>query len=336
MMDLLVGFSKKPPSYVFMLRMVGALIFLGFMGLYVNLSVTTLVLVTFLWGIYSELYSFSVFDFIQALSDDENKQAFNFGVLDNAYSLGALVAPMIASLLILTNQKLVMFTGIYLVVGFFVVFNLFVILKRLPESLEERKRKMAIWNEIKIWLKIRKKINTVLSVLFMKGMSDGALTGFVPIMAMNTAGLGKFGGFVLMSIFLPITAFSGVFGDLADKNGKKNFILTGILLTGLALLGFGFSQNIILSCLLGFIIGTGISMYSPASLAVESIYIKKHKSQETRVVGETGIYYNVGFIIGSSLCGLLVAISGSYGIAFGFFGIFYLVSYMGKRKRLKV
>jgi MFS family permease len=323
--DIFFSFRQKTISYVKLIRVVGLVAFLIFLGLYINVSVVMLIICSFLWGIYTEVYAFARFDFEQVLEDEGESGAKNFGMIENFFSLGSMVGPILASALVLISHKLVTFTGMYLIVAMLLVFTIFIRLKKLPIDAEDKIRRLSFASQLRRWKKLGVKILPLILTFLINGMADGAIFSFLPIFAIKTPQLSVYGGIIMASVFLPMVLFSGLMGWLADRVGKLKFIRMGMGIAGLALLVFGFSTNVFLTVSLAFIYGLGFSMFISSILSMEGIFIHKHKSSEGKIIGQTGIAYNLGFIIGAILMGVIVSTTGSFGIGFAVFGVGYLV-----------
>lgn len=321
--DLAINFFKKPTSYMGLMRIIAMAILLAFvlMGLPANLL--TLFLLAIIWGIYTELFSFAKFNYVTNI-DNVDEHAFDHGILNNFFSLGGMIAPILASPMILVGWDLTVITGMVLILVMAVIFSLFKKNGKMPLPIEMKKKNLGLRTEIKLWKKVGFKILPLLVVLFIFGMGEAAILSFTPIFSASREGLRVYSGLILSGFYIPIILFSQYFGKSIDKKGEKIYILFGLLLASISLTFFGFSQHFLIAFMLAFLHGLGVSAFATALASEQSKYIDKHHCQEGRVVGQSGISYNIGFIIGACGAGF-IAESFGFGISFRIFGIGYLL-----------
>ncbi|MGI5827987.1 MAG: MFS transporter [Patescibacteria group bacterium] len=334
--DVIVGSMRRPPHYLTAIRLTGFFAFLVFISMLFPQRGEMLILAACLWGIYSELYNFARFDFIEAIPEKAD-HALHFGMLNNSFSFGSVIAPILASSLFFISHQLTVSTGIFFVGSMLIYLAMNQRLKNLPNPVSVVRRRMHALAELKVWRTICKKVFPVFLVFLAVGMAEGTITSFTPIFTRNHDSLQVFGGLIFASFFLPTVLFSGYFGHLADREGEKKYILIGMLLSAVSLLFFGFSREPVSAVILAFLHGVGLSTLAPALLSEESKYIEKHHSRESEIVGESGIFYNIGFVAGTMLAGVLASKIG-FGVAYGIFGLFYLITFAaywlwGPRKR---
>lgn len=326
--DILMGFMKKPPGYRLLLQIVGAILTLLFLSIWLWEHPWLLVLSTVIWGIYTELFSFITYDFVIKTSEEEDRAA-SFGLLSNFRSLGYALAPIIIGQALIISRQLTMFTGLFFALSLWLYINIQYGLKKLPQNNEITKRKLHFFNELRLWLKIGKKIYSLFFVFLVRGIADGVLTSFVPIFVAFNENLKFYAGFILSALSLPTALLSGWFGHLADIYGRKKFILLGLIISTLALFPFGYSQNGYVAIFLALMIGVGYSLYSPALEALLSSYIEEHDNQEAETISESGIVYNLGFVLGAALTGILTTILGGFGQSFAVLAGVYVICLVG-------
>jgi MFS family permease len=334
--DIAFGFTRISPSYVRLMNVVMVAVLTIFLTLWKVEHVAVFFLAVILWGVFTEVYAFAKFNFIESLNDEEDA-GLNFGILGNFFSLGGAIAPILVGALILLSKDLTMITGIVITLVMFTVFFLYIKLKRLPKAVVVEKRHLHFITELKLWKKIGKQVFPLLMVFLACGMGDGALLSFGPIFTESNENLKTYGGLILSGIYLPTVVFSGFFGHLADKYGNRKFILYGLLISAVSLLLFGVFSHPLVVGLMALVHGIGYTVFSSAIMAEESLYIERHRTCEKEVVGESGAFYNLGYIVGASLAGVIASIVGNFGIAFGVFGLWYLIVFgvylgWGKKK----
>lgn len=334
--DLILGIIRKPPSYISLVKMVGFFTTLYFLLILIPTNIFILLIMALMWGIFTEIFSFARFDYVSCLSDIKD-QALHHGLLSNFFSLGSMVAPLIAGVVIMQGWGFTVVTGLFFVVMMFFSLIIFVKLKMVVKPVSILNRRLTARTELKLWRKIGFKTLPLLVVFFVWGTAEGAILSFSPIFTEGNINLKLYSGMILAGFYLPTVFLSSYFGHLADKVGEKKFIVLGLVLGALSLLFFGYTNNFLLAFFLAILHGIGISCYGTAVSAEESKYIEKHHCQENRVLGETGIFYNFGFIIGAFVAGFLASKFG-FGEAFFVFGMLYFAAviiywFWGPRKK---
>lgn len=153
---------------------------------------------------------------------------------------------------------------------------------------------------------------TILRFLFAQGtvailffFGFGALTTFLPLLATEVVGLSAtrvgiiftINGLVTMGLSIPMAM-------LADRKGKKVMLISGLVLSSLAMTGLAFADSFL--WLIGSIVlfAVGLAMFEPASLGLISSMVPVQRlSTVMGIYG--GIFENSGFIAGSALAGVI-------------------------------
>jgi len=320
--DFVLGLAKKSPSYRGLTQLVGMILFGLFIMIWLHVHIVTLIIATVLWGVYTELFTFANFDYVVVSSCKEDR-AGHFGLMTNFRSLGFAIAPIMIGVAVAEDKKIALFTGLFFSICMIVLFQIQLWQKKLPDPIIVKPKRRNLIAHLKLWKSIGHKMAIYLWIYFVRGVADGVLTSFVPIFVEMKQELKLYGGFIVAGLSLPTAFVSGYFGSLADRFGRTKFILLGIFISAVTLLFFGFVSNPYLAIILSLFIGVGYSLYSPALEAEMGEYVAKHHSQEAEAESESGIVYNLGFIVGAGLTGLLVSILGGFGPAFAILGLLY-------------
>jgi len=320
--DFVLGLAKKSPSYRGLTQLVGMILFGLFIMIWLHVHIITLIIATVLWGVYTELFTFANFDYVVVSSCKEDR-AGHFGLMTNFRSLGFALAPIMIGVAVAEDKKIALFTGLFFSICMIVLFQIQLWQKKLPDPIIIKPKRRNLIAHLKLWKSIGRKMAIYLWVYFVRGVADGVLTSFVPIFVEMKQELKVMGGFIVAGLSLPTAFVSGYFGSLADRYGRKKFILFGIIVSTFTLFIFGFILNPYSSILLSLLIGIGYSLYAPALDAEIGEYVEKHHSEEAEVESESGVVYNLGFIFGAGVTGLLVSILGGFGPAFAILGLLY-------------
>lgn len=320
--DFVLGISNKSPSYRLLTRLVGMLLFILFGSIWISTNPVVLIFAAAIWGVYTELATFAGFNFVISTSSSKDRSA-HFGLLNNFKSLGFALAPIMIGLAVADNRQMIYFTGIFFVFCFLSLFQIQIWQNKLPQVSTFSAKRRSLIKLVKTWFRVGKNISKYLVVFFIRGVADGVLTSFVPIFVEMKSELKIFGGFIVAGLSLPTAFVSGYFGSLADKWGRRKFIVLGLLISAVALLFFGFSTNPFLAIFLSLLIGIGFSLYVPPLEAELGCFVDKHHYLEDEVESESGAIYNFGFITGAGLTGFVVSVLGGFGPAFAILGLLY-------------
>ena len=141
-------------------------------------------------------------------------------------------------------------------------------------------------------------------------MALGILMTFLPLLATQIVGVAATEVGILFTIRgLGTMALAIPMGMLADRKGKKNIMVLGLLASGAAMAGIAFSENF--SWLIIFVIASslGLTMFSPAALGLVSDSVPLHV-QSTAMGVYGGVCENTGIIAGASLGGFVWSVWG--------------------------
>ena len=329
--DVFLGFRDGEVEHKRLIRLAFflVLILLGINALPIEdnflLGLVILLLSMILWGFHYEYMVWGTYDFIIDTTDKED-QATSFGVVEVFRSLGYAIGPIIAGTAILVSFHLVLgsaaFLGI-LALLLFVFFSSFY--QELPTR-SQKKRRLNWRAELHLWKKIGSKILPLLIMTFSLGIFNGVVFSLTPILVETKESFSLFGGFIVGAFWIPMILFTGWFGQLADRWGKKQFILLGSFLVIIALSVFGLVANPWVALTLALVAGTGTSMFYPALNAQYSNYIEDHIDEEKEAIGEMGVSVNLGFISGASLGGIFVSLTGGFWAAYFLVALAFMVS----------
>lgn len=133
----------------------------------------------------------------------------------------------------------------------------------------------------------------------------GTLMTFGPLLATQVIKVGATEVGILFTIAGLASMVMGIpLGILADRMGKKTFMILGLLVSAVAMAGIAYSQSF--SWIIVFVIvnGLGLVMFTPAALGFLSESVPE--SQQSTAMGiYGGMSENVGLIVGSASGGFL-------------------------------
>ncbi len=134
-------------------------------------------------------------------------------------------------------------------------------------------------------------------------LNDGMIWGLFPILLLSkgftVAELAQ-----IIAIYPSVWGLSQLFtGKLADKFPKKLLLFWGMLLQGLAILGFIWAQTFFAFASLSVVLGLGTAVVYPTFLA--AIADNTHPSQRAQSIGVYRLWRDLGYAVGALLTGIL-------------------------------
>lgn len=220
--DIIASKYLKVPHYR---KLYGSMFLLSFsflMLLYFASTVWIFVLAMALWGIYWDLLHFANFDFIsRTLPEKEHTSAF--GIQGVFQSLGILIAPILAGLLIETTIS----HNVFVIAGVMLLASIIIYIGLLQKSEESNihlvvtKNQTINWSrELTLWIVIGKQLFPVLILTFLIYITDAFFWTIGPLIAENGA-FGRFGGLLLAAYSFPSLVIGWFVGSIAVRFGKK-------------------------------------------------------------------------------------------------------------------
>lgn len=276
-----------------------------------------------IWGLYYDLLVFGTFDFISKVSLS-SEHASNFGVVDVFKSLGYLLAPIFAGLLIADAVGWSPLVLAWIFLG--AAFILFLFLSRKDNQEHEvhkRKSLLVHAGQLVVVSRIGKQLLPVLLLSGMLYTFDAFFWTVGPLYSEKLAHLHPLGGLFIAAYTLPTLFIGWVVGFVTKRFGKKRTGLVGLFIGSLVIcLLYFISQPLgILGIVL--IASTCLSISFPAVQGAYVDYISETPEYEKEIEGLADFFGNVGYVVGPILGGFSAQLFGYQGTfaSLGLFGI---------------
>ena len=264
------------------------------------------------WGVYWDFYGFGSFDFISRYTtSSENSKSF--GILYVFRSLGNIIAPIIAGILIAAaiGWEVFAFSWLFLIISIVFFGFLLIVIKKIKPIVNQveisRKRNMFI--ELYLWEKIGKKLLPVLFLTFFLFFVEAFFWTLSPILGENLH-IQEFGGFLLAAYTLPALLCGWFMGSITKRFGKKRSALVALLLGSFVLSFFSLLYSPVLMILLTFIAAMFINISLPAINGAYSDYIAEANNVEGEIEGLEDFSFNLGYILGPFCAGFFADLFG--------------------------
>lgn len=285
------------------------------------------VFVMAVWGLYFDLYGFGVFNFIGRYTKKADHSP-SFGLVQIFRSLGGILAPFIAGLVIINyvDWRIFSLSWLFLGVGFVFFLVLMVLMHKYHSTdkiLFDQPRRKNLFIELHLWKKIGRLMSPILFLTFFLFFIEAFFWTLAPLYA-ETTGLGQFGGLFLAAYSLPALIVGWFVGALTKRFGKKKTAFTGLLIGSLILSSFFYLSNPIISIFIVFFSSFFISMSLPAINAAYADYISEAVQVEGEIESLEDFAFNIGYVIGPISAGILADVLGMKG-AFSILGLFGVI-----------
>ncbi|HUV47203.1 MAG TPA: MFS transporter, partial [Candidatus Bathyarchaeia archaeon] len=232
----------------------------------------SLLLVMALWGIYYEAINFGLVEFLNRFSR-KWEHAYSSGLVQMFSALGYLLGPIVASLLILRNKEAMKAAIFFMSLAGLVFFWWFGRKKINPKP---PKRRYRLRNEFKVWIRVgRKSFWVLLCSLLLTLFWESLIWSMGPIFLVQV--LKEKSAYVMVCFGLPKVLLQAYAGRWADKKGKKQFLILGLIIAGFFLSFFGFGNHWFLKALAAMGSAVGASLAWPAAdgLLIDVVYGRK-------------------------------------------------------------
>ena len=159
-----------------------------------------------------------------------------------------------------------------------------------------------------------KNLGSVTFAGLVNNLNDGMVWGLLPLMlSQESFSLSDTGA--LAAIYPAVWGISQIFtGRLSDYVCKKDLLMWGMVLQGIALFGLAFSYQFLFFALWLSLLGFGTALVYPTFLA--SIADNTHPFDRAHSLGIFRFWRDLGYAVGALLCGLLADWAGiSFSIA---------------------
>jgi MFS family permease len=276
-----------------------------------------------IWGIYWDLYGFGIFNFIGRYTKKDEHSA-NFGTIQVFKSLGIIIAPLIAGLVLAegVGWKPFALGWIFITISIFFFITLTIITRKnntRVKNFERHPKRKNLFVELYLWKKIGRKLLPVLILTFFLFVIDAFFWTLGPMYAVHL-NLKQFSGLFLMAYTLPPLAMGWFVAKFTKRIGKKRTAFYNLLIGSLFLSFFMFLPNIYFIIPIILISSCFITMALPAINAAYADFIYEAPKVEGEIEGLEDFAFNIGYVIGPLCAGILADIF-SIPIAFSILGV---------------
>lgn len=176
-----------------------------------------------------------------------------------------------------------------------------------------------------------KTLSSVTQAGLINNLNDGMMWGLLPILLSSYQFNQISIGFVV-SIYPIVWGLGQLFtGKMADKYSKKEMLFWGMMLQGISIVLFPFSNSKVILSLLSITLGIGTALVYPTFLA--TIANETHPNQRAESIGTFRWWRDLGYVFGAILSGI---IADNFGIPLAIYtiGLLTVFSALVIKKRI--
>ncbi len=284
------------------------------------------------WGLYYDLLNFGNYDFVSRTSEP-SEHSSSFGLLNITKSLGYLLAPIIAGLVIgdrISVEPFFLMSLFLLIAAGSFIFMLFRRPKRQHEHIANitQTKPLNALREFHVWKTIGKALWPVLALVFAVNVIDAFFWTLGPLVAEELQ-LGILPGSIFITAYSLPTLLMGWFvGSIVKAYGKRYTALVSLGIGSLAFIFLGWVNNSFIQ--VGIVLAGSffIATSWPAINSMVTEYITDSQKYEREIEGIVDLFTNIGYVIGPIIAGVLGDMLGNTE-AFSILGAFIALLVIG-------
>ena len=254
------------------------------------------------WGFYYDLYEVGSLDFVD---EDEapRAQTSSFGVLNAFEGTGYLVAPFVASLLLVYVTATYAFTG-WTLAFLLVAFILYVLVSftKAPRESHDRTDKLGVLLKEGFWRKTGVALLPAFLLTLTINLVDSAVWTMGPVLSESLTP-GQTGGALMIAYMIPPLLSGWFVGKLSLKFGKKSIALISLLVGSLALIFIAPVKTPILDIAAIFVASFFWSLVWPILSAAYTQRMSRTGGSRREIETVDDVFINLGDILGPIIIG---------------------------------
>lgn len=264
-----------------------------------------------LWGLYYDVFSFALFDFVSRESP-KDEHASSFGTIGVFKSMGYLVGPLVAGGLAADPGSMgtSYLSQLFLFISFLFLIALVMLGRqsssheikiRLPQTEEDK----SVTEEMRSWYRVGRKLVPVLLFSALIFLFDAVYWTIGPLLSEEFSNFADFGGLFLVAATIPGLITVWLVGGVTSKYGKKKTAYVSFLISCIVLFWIGFLKEPLAILALVFVSAFLSSMSFPSIFGAYADYLKESHRYHNEIIGIEDFAVNIGYVIGPMMAGFL-------------------------------
>jgi len=274
-----------------------------------------------LWGLYYDFFHIATFDFVGR--ETKRGHSATFGVISVFSSLGYLLAPLLAGLVIseFVGFKTFLLAWTFLLIAIVFYFFLLLFTKK-PARYDKQGqcRPLSFLKEFRLWRKIGSFILPVLLLTLILNINDAFFWTLGPLLSESLSALHGFGGLFMVAYTLPPLIVGWFVGGITMKFGQKRTAFAALLIGSLLLCSIFALKNPFLLIAVSFTASFFLACAWPSINGAYGDYIAETPELGKEIATLQDSFANIGYVVGPVLAGFIGGSVG-YAPAFSVLGI---------------
>ncbi|MFH1055016.1 MAG: MFS transporter [Candidatus Altiarchaeota archaeon] len=306
-------------------------VFIGLIAPYVDSQLKFILFVAVL-GVSIQLINAPARAFVMDIAPEASTSEY-FGMFIASMNLGLALGPMIIGYLMRDSLAAGIATAshMYILVGLagIVLFSMMADPVKNREPLLVGFRNLlhsdkVFQRGIRQYGKLKKFGVILLVFTILLTIADGIIWTYEPLYYQHLGLDSTTGSLILAMFIIPMIVFGLSAGRIADKYGKINALTLGMIISGAALVLFGFSTTVIGLLGSAFLTSLGLALvWASLSGLITDISANHDRGS---ITGVWNMVMDVGYVVGPTLGGIIAAYTNHIGAAFSIMGLLLLIS----------
>lgn len=286
-------------------------------------SIPMFVLAMVIWGVYYEAIVFSNYHAVHEFVAP-SAHAWAWGVVTTIRSVGWVIGPLVAGMIVEQNQTLPLLLAVVLYSVAALVYLtqklLFRPLKQAAVSNKKVATSHSFRQELKIWQTYGRIIWPLLGLMFLIVVVDATFFSIGPVYGEGLAATHPLGGLFITMYTVPSVVLGMLTGVLARPLGKKRTAFVAGVLAGVGLITMSQMGSVPLILVTTFLASCGLSLIFPELSAVFEDFVARSRQTGNDLVGLAAISSSAAYVLGPIAAGFLSDHIGSQSV-FGVWGL---------------
>ncbi len=268
-----------------------------------------------IWGLYGDLNLYATFDFVSRQSNAA-EHCKSFGILGVLKSLGYLISPIIAGLIVAETIDFFPFSLALSFVLVAIIFYLLLVQFSFSQSTTSNDshshyHHYNFFHEFYLLKKIAFILFPVLLFTVTLYVFDAVFWTIGPIFSESYPHFPDFGGLFMAAYTLPVLIVNWFVNPITNRFGKKRTAYISFLLGSLLLLPITLITNPLIIIILVFLSSLLGSIAWPAIDGAYADYISESHTYEKEITSLVDFCFNIGYIIGPIFAGIVADLVGN-------------------------
>jgi MFS family permease len=261
------------------------------------------------WGLYGDLNEFAIYDFVSRRSS-HTEHSQSFGIIAVFKSLGYLIAPIIAGLVVVKGIDFFPFSLSFSFIIISLIFYLILIdlsPKKDSPSFDHTPKytRFNFFKEFHVVKQIARILFPVLVFNILLYLFDGVFWTIGPIYSQSFTGFKDFGGFFMTAYTLPALFVGWFIKPITSRFGKKRTAYVSFIAGCLFLLPISFVKEPVLIIFFVFLSSVANSIAWPSIHGAYADYISESHLYEKEISSLNDLTFNIGYVVGPAISGIL-------------------------------